>query len=496
MRHCPLHPIDGVPENRVTILNKEKILDTARDFIAEGKYDRAIREYEKLLVADPSDLRVKLRIAELYTKRKQITEAIRIYREVANAYAVEGFYLKAVTVHKNILRLNPSLTETNEQLASLYESMGLVQDAIRQYDILAAALEMKGQTDRVLEARLKLVRLAPRDGTARVKLAEIYQREGKIEEAIDQYEEYAKQMEASGSDKSGLADIFEKILAHRPDNHDMLKKLIGIYEGMGDHKKILKWLDSGKDVVEQDSSLLRLAAKIYSSQNQNETARAKFLALAELLKASGDVEGAIEAYCEILVLLPDEEDRISRYVEELRPGSFPEVAARARQIREEIEKEEGRRQDEEEKKKAAPPEAAAAKPPAEPKPAPHKAAPPAAPSTRPAAKQAAPSTKPAAKQAAPVEKPVVRTPDLQIAAAAFDLGMAYRRMGLADEAASELKKAADIYRSCLESGTKDEDISRRLSQIEEKPAAPPARRTEAQPEKLKEKESKKKVSFV
>ncbi|HPM41306.1 MAG TPA: tetratricopeptide repeat protein, partial [bacterium] len=193
----------------MNILNKDKILEAARAFIEEGKFDKAIREYEKILLADPSDMRVKLRVAELYTKRRQINDAIRIYREVADAYAAEGFYLKAVTVHKNILRLNPSLSDTNEQLALLYEKMGLMNDAVRQYDILASSLDLKGQKDRVIEIRNKIVRLVPKDGSARVKLAEIYQREGRMEEAIDQYEEYAKQVEESGGEKGKLADLFE-----------------------------------------------------------------------------------------------------------------------------------------------------------------------------------------------------------------------------------------------------------------------------------------------
>ena len=113
----------------MSILNKEKILELARLFIEEGKYDKAIKEYEKILIADPADMRVKLRIAELYAKRKQIADAIRVYREVAKAYTHEGFYLKAVTVYKNVLKLNPSLIEVNEKLAELYEKMGLVGDA-------------------------------------------------------------------------------------------------------------------------------------------------------------------------------------------------------------------------------------------------------------------------------------------------------------------------------------------------------------------------------
>ena len=472
----------------MTILNKEKILEVARAFIDEGKYDKAIREYEKILLADPGDLRVKLRIAELHTKRKQIADAIRIYHEVADAYAAEGFYLKAVTVHKNILRLNPSLSDTNEQLASLYEKMGLIGDAVRQYDILASSLDLKGQAERVLEIRHRIVQLAPKDGAARIKLAEICQREGKIEDAIDQYEEYARQLEESGGDRMKLADLFEKILAHRPDRHAMLRKLVAIYDDLGDHKKAIRCLENGKELVERDPALLALAARIYAAQNQNETARARYLLLAELQAEAGDVDAALAAYGEILVILPEEEDRLARRVEELRPGALPEIAARAARRREALEQEEIRRQQQEEEAresgKKATEDAARAKRLG--RQAPPVAQAEVAPLPAPPMPQIELPTrvKPTAAPA-PVAPPVALptpppTADRSIADASFDLGLVYRRMGLDEEAAAEFAKAREIYAACQAAGIRDHDIAQRMAQIEAAAAGEPVREQKAE----------------
>ena len=38
----------------MNILNKEKILELAKAYSDEGKFDKAIREYEKILLADPA----------------------------------------------------------------------------------------------------------------------------------------------------------------------------------------------------------------------------------------------------------------------------------------------------------------------------------------------------------------------------------------------------------------------------------------------------------
>lgn len=515
----------------MNILNKEKIIEAARAFIDEGKFDRAIREYEKILLADPADMRVKLRIAELYTKRKQIAEAIRVYREVADAYAAEGFFLKAVTVHKNILRLNPSLNETNEQLAILYEKMGLVGDAIRQYDILASSLDMKGQVDRVIDIRSKIVRLAPKDGASRIKLAEIFQREGRMEESIDQYEEYARQLEESGGDRAKLADLFEKVLAYRPDKHEMQRKLIRIYEDLGEHKKALKCLETGKEFVERDPELLSLMARIYASQNQNETARSKYVMLAELEAEAGRVDAALDAYVDILVLMPDEEDRLARRVEELKAGGIAEVSERARKRREELEQEESRRQEAESAREAAleaekekEKEKGKPRPPQAPKPSTAPPVPPAASEGNRPVVVRENMQAPAAKEAPAFPSPPKAAegpPDRSSADGAFDLGLVYQRMGLSDEAAAEFAKARDIYAACLNFGMQDPDIPQRLAGIEAAMAGEPARepvkikdaqaapaagrevdkgeekaKEEKKPAEAKPEEKKKKISFV
>ncbi len=434
----------GMVESK-NIVNKEKILEQARLFIEEGRFDKAIREYEKILLVDPNDLRINLRIAELYVKRKQIQDAIRIYREVADAYAAEGFYLKAVTVYKNVLRLNPSLIEINEQLGVLYEQMGLPQDAVRQYDILASALDQKGEVDRVLDLRARIVRLRPADGTAKIRLAELYQREGRIDDAIDQYEDFARLLEGSGERPERLADVYEKILAHRPENEEMIRKVITIYERVGEHKKALKWLEAGSAFVEKDAQLLDLMAHLYAAQNQSETARGKYMQLADLQAAAGNVDAALQAYYDILVLLPDEEDRLEARVNELKPGAIAELSARAQKTREEEEAAENRRQAAEEAGEELPEEAPAS-PPA---PAP----------------QAKREEEPPAPAPEPPPPPPKAAPDRRAAEAAFDLGQVYLGTGLSDEARAEFEKAESIYNACLEADPDDSTVRERLTRI-------------------------------
>ncbi len=491
-----------------TILNKEKILEQARIYADEGKYDKAIAEYEKILTADAADLRVKLRVAELYTKRKQITEAIRIYREVADAYSGEGFYLKAVTVLKNILRLNPTLVDVNQMLAELYERMGLIADAIRQYSILATTLDQKGDGEKALEIRRKIVDLDPASEDSRVKLAEILQREGKAEEAVDQYAAMAKLYEAQGKKDLKLADMYEKVLAHR-DDEEMLKALCRIYDALGEKKKILKWAEHSKSLAQVDPELLGMLARIYASLNQIETARSKYLMLADIEKNEGHLDEALNAYAEIIMLMPGEDEKIFKRAEEIREGAVEELKAIVEKRRKEtadLEKkkdEEKRRKDEEVKRKEEEAKKAAEGKKAKP-----------AKSTK--AAEPVPSKQAPAPALKPQPPPVSDEVKIKEADQAFDLGNAYWKMGLTDEAKLELEKARRIYEDMIAKGGRDEPKARQRlnmiatllkgkqaeakvevkSQVEVKVPKKEEKKVEVKVEIEKESEKKKKISFV
>lgn len=464
----------------MTILNKEKILEVARALVDEGKYDKAIREYEKIILADPSDFRVKLRVAELHTKRKQMNEAINLYREVADAYEGEGFFLKAVTVSKSILRLNPSLIEVNERLAHLYEKMGLISDAVRQYGILASSLDAKDMKERVLEIRGKIVNLIPEDMTARVRLAELYQREGRMEESIEQYEQLAHQLEKTGKNKSKLADLLEKILSHRPDEHEKIIKLVDLYVELGDNKKALKWLEAGGELVETDVRLLNLSADLYSAQNQNETARGRYMKLVDLACAEGKIDMALNAYYNILLMYPDEEERLSPQVEELKPGATRELSLKAQKRRAQMEAEESQTDEDtaDEGEPVASSKAQESRPEEKTR---VNVEPPKQESKTETAIQSSPEDVTDKVELPKIDIAPPSDDDVKAADAALNLASAYEKMGLKEEAMLELKKARDVYVALVRAGIASDLVKKRLDEIRRmqgiKPAAQLSKKT-------------------
>lgn len=88
--------------------------------LSKGESGKALDYFQKHCSQEPSDLRSRLKMAEVLERLGRKGEAVQEYRKVAETYATEGFLLQAISVNKIILRINPSLKEVNDRLAQLY----------------------------------------------------------------------------------------------------------------------------------------------------------------------------------------------------------------------------------------------------------------------------------------------------------------------------------------------------------------------------------------
>jgi cAMP-dependent protein kinase regulator len=88
--------------------------------LSKGEWGKALDHFKKHCSQEPSDLRSRLKMAEVLERLGRKEEAVQEYRKVAEGYAGEGFLLQAISVNKVILRINPTLKDVNERLAQLY----------------------------------------------------------------------------------------------------------------------------------------------------------------------------------------------------------------------------------------------------------------------------------------------------------------------------------------------------------------------------------------
>jgi len=108
--------------------NKAKVLSAAEKYVQQGKLQNAIAEYEKILKHDPKDLTVLNTVGDLYARLGQVDEACNCFKNVGDAYAQQGFTVKAIAMYKKLSKLKSSL-EGVLKLAELYTQQGLFNDA-------------------------------------------------------------------------------------------------------------------------------------------------------------------------------------------------------------------------------------------------------------------------------------------------------------------------------------------------------------------------------
>src|SRR5882724_389982 len=102
-------------------------MDAARKFVDKGQIDKAVKEYLRIVDEDPKDVRVWLKIGDLYAKKGAKQDATDTYIKVARFYHEQGFFLKAVAVYKQILKLDPrGSVDVMLKLAELYRQLGLM----------------------------------------------------------------------------------------------------------------------------------------------------------------------------------------------------------------------------------------------------------------------------------------------------------------------------------------------------------------------------------
>jgi len=90
-------------------------------YLARKEYGKALKAVAEELKRNPSQFNLLLRQAEILGLAGNRDEAIRVYRELAQRYARDGFYAKAIALYKKILKLDPEREEIHQELTRVIE---------------------------------------------------------------------------------------------------------------------------------------------------------------------------------------------------------------------------------------------------------------------------------------------------------------------------------------------------------------------------------------
>ena len=218
-------------------MDKNKSIESAAKLIAKGAFDKAVKEYQRVLELDPDDVRILQKLAELYQKMNRKAEAADCFEKVARTYSQQGFYLKAVALYKQVLKVIERV-EVNVRLAELYQQLGLVGDATKEWQAVAAFHEKSGDTKASLDTLKKLVDLDPDNVAARIRLGEQYARQDNLIEAVAELQRAAQYLQRNGRHDDYLR-VAERISHLDQADVRLAKELAEQHLSRGDSKRAL-----------------------------------------------------------------------------------------------------------------------------------------------------------------------------------------------------------------------------------------------------------------
>src|ERR1044071_3706870 len=119
---------------RAVAFNKEKVMGAARNLGDKAQSNKAVKAFLRSVHEAPKDVRVWLKIGDLYAKKGAKQDAIETYLKVARFYHDQGFLHKSVAVYKQIVKRAPRLVDVILKLAELYRELRMMPEAMQHFE--------------------------------------------------------------------------------------------------------------------------------------------------------------------------------------------------------------------------------------------------------------------------------------------------------------------------------------------------------------------------
>jgi len=213
---------------------------------SQNNWDGALTALKALKTLMPEDYGVHTRLADIYFRQGQLTQALAELNDLLVTYQKLGDNERTLETLGHMARLAPNNVAVRRKLSDLYLKLGmteyglqelntlaelqlkagLLKDAMKTYQKAADLYYTMGQHDKAISIYERIVRIAPRDLSARDQLINMYIMAGMIKEAIASERSLADLFTQEGRTEEAIAALHQ-LLALSPedvDGHYLLAK--------------------------------------------------------------------------------------------------------------------------------------------------------------------------------------------------------------------------------------------------------------------------------
>ncbi len=182
----------------------------AEIFETSGFALKAIAVYKKVLKIAPSYKDIYLRLGRLNCERGLIGNAREDYLLAAKLYSQEGQIREALDVYRKIADLDPSNLSVRLKIADIFLKEGLNKEAIEEYNKVAFVQIEAGRRDEAENLYKLILRIDPDDTDAIIKIGKLRLEDGRFDEAIAYVKKALEHSPDSDEAFSILIDSYNK----------------------------------------------------------------------------------------------------------------------------------------------------------------------------------------------------------------------------------------------------------------------------------------------
>ena len=222
-------------------LNRENVIRAAEKYVSKGKLEAAIKEYRKVLAENPNDANTLNRVGDLYARIERFDEAVKLFSQIAEQYTRDGFFVKAIAIYKKIIKLDPTSLTVYERLAELYHKQGLLNEARTQYQVLADYYQKHDNAASAITIYQRMAEFEPDNPAFHLKLAELFESQRLIDKALSEYRILADLLIVGGS-VDEAAQVYLKALEVAGDDLEFVREAVsGLHDAghVGEAAKVL-----------------------------------------------------------------------------------------------------------------------------------------------------------------------------------------------------------------------------------------------------------------
>jgi len=181
----------------------------AQIFVGDGFLTKAIAVYKRIAKLAPEEIRPLEKLADLYVQQGVMSEARPLFLQLAEIHLKNNRQPEAVSLLKKLLQAEPDNLRIQIRLADLYQAMGQTRDAIEAYVSASQRAVARGDQAEAEKLADKALKLEPHNVAAVIVKARSYSSHGDLAKA-SQVLEGVPDLEKGGEQTELLLDLYSK----------------------------------------------------------------------------------------------------------------------------------------------------------------------------------------------------------------------------------------------------------------------------------------------